>query len=132
MDDLSRRTAREVLDDHLDIANQWADDTPFERILEADLQRNVSEDVVVLLERGVFHGHEGVKQLAWMLAEELPGHEAFHYTHVAAEGRVGLLEWTYEDDLVRVRDGVDSYLIEDGKIVGQTIHYTVEAKESSG
>jgi hypothetical protein len=29
------------------------------------------------------------------------------------------LEWAYEDANVRVRDGVDSYLIEDGKIVAQ-------------
>ena len=28
----------------------------------------------------------------------------------------------------RIQDGVDSYLIEDGKIVAQTIHYTVEQK----
>jgi hypothetical protein len=27
-----------------------------------------------------------------------------------------------------VRDGVDSYLIEDGKIVAQTIHYTLEKR----
>ncbi len=46
----------------------------------------------------------------------------------SAEERVALLEWTYEDAHVRVRDGVDSYLVEDGKIVAQTIHYTVEAK----
>ncbi len=39
---------------------------------------------------------------------------------------MGLLEWTYEDPTVRVRDGVDSYVIENGKIVGQTIHYTLE------
>jgi hypothetical protein len=28
-----------------------------------------------------------------------------------------------------VRDGADSYLIENGKIVAQTIHYTVEQKQ---
>jgi hypothetical protein len=28
-----------------------------------------------------------------------------------------------------VTDGVDSYLIEDGKIVAQTIHYTLQQKE---
>ncbi len=61
-----------------------------------------------------------------MLGEELPEHNAFEYTHVAADGRMGLLEWTYEDSTVRVRDGVDSYLIENGKIVAQTIHYTLE------
>lgn len=127
MDDLTRRTAQEVLDDHLNLANHWVGE-PFEGILEEDLRRNIAEDIVVLINRGVFRGHEGVRQLAWMLAEELPEHRAFEYTHVAAEDRMALLEWTYEDSKVRVRDGVDSYLIEGGKIVGQTIHYTVESK----
>jgi hypothetical protein len=127
VDDLSSRTAQEVLDDHLHIANSWVGE-PFERILEEDLRRNVAEDIVVLINRGVFLGHEGVRELAWMLAEELPEHLAFEYAHVAAKGRVALLEWTYEDSEVRVRDGVDSYLIEAGKIVGQTIRYTVETK----
>lgn len=127
MDNLSSRTAREVLDDHLDIANSWAGE-PFERVLEEDLRRNVAPDIVILINRGVFHGHEGVRQLARALAEELPEHRAFEYTHVAADERIALLEWTYEDAEVRVRDGVDSYLIEDGKITAQTIHYTVETK----
>ena len=69
-----------------------------------------------------------MQQLAWMLAEELPEHEAFRYTYVAVDGRMGLLEWGYEDSTVLVRDGVDSYLIEGGKIVAQTIHYTLEVK----
>jgi hypothetical protein len=30
----------------------------------------------------------------------------------------------------RTRDGADSYLIEDGKIVAQTIHYTMEDERS--
>lgn len=127
MEDLSRRSAREVLEDHLEVANRWVE-ASFEAVLEEDLRRNVSEDIVVLINRGTFRGHDGVRQLAWMLAEELPEHRAFGYSFVAAEGRVGLLEWTYEDDQVRVTDGVDSYLIEDGKIVGQTIHYTVETR----
>lgn len=127
MDDLSRRTAREVLDDHLTIANEWVGSS-FEDILEKDLRRNVADDIVILINRGTFRGHEGVRQLASMLAEELPEHRAFEYTHVAAEGRIALLEWRYEDSETRVRDGADSYLIEGGKIVGQTIHYTVETK----
>jgi hypothetical protein len=116
-----------VLDDHLNIANTWGDG-PFEKILEEDIRRNVSEDIVILINRGAFHGHDGVRQLAWMLAEELPEHRAFEYTYVAAEGRCALLEWTYEDSKTRIRDGVDSYLIEGGKIIGQTIHYTVETR----
>ena len=123
--DLSRRSAREVLDDHLNLANDWVD-TPLDRVMEEDLRRNVAEDIVVLVNRGTFRGHDGVRQLAEMLAEELPEHEAFEYTYVAADGRMGLLEWTYTDATVTVRDGVDSYLIEEGKIVAQTIHYTLE------
>lgn len=128
MEDLSQRTAREVLDDHLGMANQWSDQ-PLDELLADDLRRNVSEDIVILINRGVFRGYDGVKQLAEALAEELPRHESFDYTHVAAADRIALLEWSYEDDTVRVRDGVDSYLIENGKIVAQTIHYTLEPKD---
>ena len=125
--DLSRRSAGEVLDDHLNLANAWVD-VPLEQVLAEDLRRNVSENIVILINRGTFHGYEGVRDLARMLAEELPEHAAFEYTYVAAEGPVGLLEWIYEDPTVRVRDGVDSYVIENGKIVGQTIHYTLERR----
>jgi hypothetical protein len=100
----------------------------FERGLEEDLRRNTSEDIVILINRGTFRGHEGVRQLAHMLGEELPEQRSFEYTYRAVEVRMAFLEWAYEDDNVRVRDGADSYLIEDGKIVAQTIHYTVEQK----
>jgi hypothetical protein len=46
----------------------------------------------------------------------------------AALARMGLLEWTHEDSTVPVRDGIDSYLIEDGKIVPQTIHSTLQKR----
>jgi hypothetical protein len=127
-DDLRNRSAREVLDDHLNIAENWGDGGSMEEILEEDLRRNVAEDIVVLMNRGTFRGHEGVRELAYMLAEELPEHTAFQYTYTAVEGKMGFLEWAYEDSTTRIRDGADSYLIEDGKIVAQTIHYTVEQK----
>ena len=127
MSDLRQRSAIEVLEDHLNISQQWTEAENLQRSLEDDLRRNVPEDIVAIMSRGVFRGHDGVRELAEALAQELPEHRAFTYPFVAAEGRIGLLEWTYEDSQVRVRDGVDSYLIEDGKIVAQTIHYTVEA-----
>jgi SnoaL-like domain len=100
----------------------------FMRGLEEDLRRDTSEDIVILINRGTFRGHERVRQLAQMLREELPEHRSFEYTYRAVEGRMAFLEWAYEDENVRVRDGADSYLIENGKIVAQTIHYTVEQK----
>jgi ribosomal protein S13 len=137
MEDVSNRTAQEVLDDHLNLAEDWGADEggaepiteeAIEQAVEEDMRRNVSEDIVILINRGTFRGYEGVRQLARMLIEELPEHRSFEYTYKAVEGRMGFLEWTYEDDNVRVKDGADSYLIEDGKIVAQTIHYTVEQK----
>ena len=129
MSDLANRSAQEVLDDHLNIAQDWAgEEVDFETILAEDLRRNVAEDIVILTSRGTFHGHDGVRELAFMLADELPEHAAFQYTYTSVEGRMAFLEWAYEDSRARVRDGADSYLIENGKIVAQTIHYTVEQK----
>jgi len=128
MEDLSSRTTQEVLNDHLNLAENWGGEVGFERGLEEDIRRNHSKGIVVLISRGTFHGHEGYRQLAGMLGEELPEHRSFEYTYTAVEGRMAFLEWAYEDDNVRVRDGADSYLIEGGKIVAQTIHYTVEQK----
>jgi hypothetical protein len=128
MEDLSTRTAQEVLDDHLNLTERFGVEETWQRIVEEDIRRNVSEDMVILINRGTFRGHEGVRELARMLGEELPEHRAFEYTYRAVEGRMAFLEWAYEDANVRVRDSADSYLIEEGKLVAQTIHYTVEQK----
>lgn len=116
--DLATRSTREVLEDHLRLA---AVPDGF----EADLARNVAEDVVVLTGRGVFRGIGGVRELARQLVAEIPGGGWTYVTHLV-EGRMGFLEWTVDEGPFRVRDGVDSYLIEGGRIRVQTIHYTVE------
>jgi hypothetical protein len=105
MENLSSRTAQEVLDDHLNLAKNWGAKGDIEHILEEDIRCNVSEDLVILINRGTFRGHEGVRQLAQMLGAELPEHNAFEYTYRAVEGRMAILEWAYEDADVRVRDG---------------------------
>jgi hypothetical protein len=128
VENLSSRTAQEVLDDHLNLDENFGAQEDWRSIVEEDIHRNVSEEIVILINRGTFRGHEGVRRLAQMLGEELPEHRAFEYTYRAVEGRMAFLEWAYEDEDVRVRDGADSYLIENGKIVAQTIHYTVEQK----
>lgn len=119
-EELRARTACEVLDEHLRLSaeNRFAE----------DIERNVSPDCVVLDRRGVFRGHAGVQELARWLGEELPD-ARFTYHTVLVEGRVGFLEWTADAEGSQVRDGADSYVIEDGWIVAQTIHYTVEPKQ---
>lgn len=38
---------------------------------------------------------------------------------------MGFLEWTGHSAVAQIDDGTDSYLIRGGRIVVQTIHYTV-------
>jgi hypothetical protein len=114
---MSHRSTREVLDDHLRLAREWD--------LEMDLERNFSEDVVLLTSFGVYRGIEGVRENFRLLAEQLPGGR-WTYRTVMAEGEMGFLEWTGEaDNGARVEDGADSYLIRGGRIRAMTIHYTV-------
>ena len=111
------RSAREVFEDHLR--------TGTEGTVEQDIDRNYASTVVILSADGVRHGHDGLRVQAEKLQGELPNC-TFHYGIQLVEGEVAFLEWTAEADGARVRDGADSYLIRDGRIVAQTIHYTVE------
>ncbi|AFZ69285.1 nuclear transport factor 2 family protein [Deinococcus peraridilitoris] len=115
----STRSAREVLDDHLRESREGT--------VENDLKRNYSQNLVVLIADGVYHGHDGLRQLAERLFKELPN-PRFEYTTVLVEGEMGLLEWKADSEHAFVDDGADSYLIRDGKIHAQTIHYTVKVK----
>jgi len=114
---LATRSTQEVYEDHLRLADT--------NDLEGDLERNVAEDVVMLTGRGVFRGHEGVRELARQLMSEIPSGRWTYVTRLF-EGPMAFLEWTVDDGPFRIRDGADSYLIERGKIRFQTIHYTVE------
>ena len=116
-DQLSSRSPAEVLNDHLQLAAEgdW----------QNDLARNVAPDIVVLTGFGVFEGVDQVRVLAELLDAQLPN-ATFEYTTVVVRGEVGFLEWHADADRARVRDGADSFLIRNGKIVAQTIHYTVD------
>jgi hypothetical protein len=115
---LRSRPSRDVLAAHLRLRR--AGD------LERDLRENYSRDVVVLTAQDVFRGHDGVRRSAHRLWAAIGTGGSYTYTQVLADDRMCLLEWRGSDDQVLVRCGVDSYLIEDGWITAQTIHYRVE------
>ncbi len=110
------RSARDVFEDHLREGRQGS--------VEEDLTRNYAQDVVLLTGRGVCRGHDGVRELNRLLQEELPS-ATYEYRTQLVEGEVAFLEWEARSENARVRDGADSYLIRDGRIIAQTIHYTV-------
>ena len=112
-----KRPPAEVLDDHLRESLLGS--------IEADVTKNYARDVIVLTSRGVYRGHDGLRELADLLRIELPNAK-FSYGTRLVEGEVGFLEWTARSENAEVQDGADSYLIRDGRIVAQTIHYTVK------
>ncbi len=121
--DLERRSAKEVFDDHLERRKQGD--------LEGDLRRNYAEDVVVLTARGIMRGHDGVRQSAALLYQAIRNADRYEYETARCDDRMALLEWNATGRSSSIRDGVDSYLIEGGKIVAQTIHYTVTSRDLS-
>ncbi|RAL20078.1 SnoaL-like polyketide cyclase [Lujinxingia litoralis] len=114
---LATRSAREVLEDHLNLAKGWD--------FETDLARNFDPDIVLMTTYGLFRGVEGLRQKVRLLQEQLPEGEWTYHT-IMVERHLGFLEWSgVGTNGARVEDGADSYLIEDGKIRAMTIHYTV-------
>jgi hypothetical protein len=110
------RSARDVIEDHLQQAKEGT--------LEDDLARNYAEDAVFLSSRGIYRGHDGLRHLNKMLQEEFP-EATYEYRNQLVDGEMAFLEWTARSGNAVVKDGADSYLIRDGQIIAQTIHYTV-------
>ncbi len=116
-DNSKTRMPVEVLRDHLR-RRQHHD-------LEGDLAANYAADVVVLSKDGAYHGHDGIRQTAAILHDLLPDAE-FSYDLVRVEDGIGLLGWSATiNGKTRVRGGADSFVIRDGRIAAQTIHYAI-------
>lgn len=113
------RSAQEVFDSHLQLARQGR--------VEDDLALNYAPDCLVLTGEGAARGHDALRRLAARLQDELPARDYAYVTRVCEED-TAFLEWTAEDARTRVRDGADTFVIRSGRIVAQTIHYTVEEK----
>jgi hypothetical protein len=113
------RTAREVFEDHLALA-QAGD-------VETDIDRNFAPDCILLTSEGVFEGREGVRRAAALLSAHLPGARFRYLTRIVVD-EIAFLEWTGDSDRAVVRDGADSFVIRDGLIRYMTAHYTVERR----
>ncbi len=76
---------------------------------------------------GVHRGLDGIRACYRQLKRDLPN-ARYTYKVVIVEQDIGFLEWSADSDTYTVSDGADSYVIRDGYIRAQTIHYTLVPK----
>ncbi len=112
----AHRSASDVLEDHLRESSEGS--------VEDDLARNYAGDVVVLCEKGVLEGHDGIRTPAETRRRELPD-ATFEYRTTLVARDVAFLQWSATSPAGRVDDGAESYVIRDDRIIAQTIHYTI-------
>ena len=113
-------TPQEVLNRHLELSRSQS---------EHDFLECYREDSFVVMRSGVRRGIEGIRACYRQLNQELPN-ARYTYKAVVIEQDVGFLEWSADSDTHTVSDGADSYIIRDGYIRAQTIHYTLLPKSS--
>lgn len=95
--------------------------------VERDIRENYAADVILLTLTGVYRGHDGVRHTASQLQRYLPD-GAFEYRIKHVLGEYAYLNWHGTSPEGEVRDGADGFHIREGRIVAQTIHYTIEKK----
>ena len=110
-----RRTTEQVLRDHL--RRQQAG------LIDEDIEQNYADDAVVLSEQGIHRGHRGVRRAARNLQKSL-GEAYLEYRTRLVEGENAFVEWTAHLPDREVSDGVSSFVIRDGRIVAETIHFS--------
>jgi hypothetical protein len=115
------RTTTEVFEDHL--AKRLVGD------VEGDIRDNYAKDVVFLTGTGAFHGHDGARYSAKELNSYITEKAEFEYKHTLVDGDYAFLEWTASASDRLVGDGADGFVVKNGKIIFQTIHYNVEKIE---
>lgn len=96
---------------------------------EDDLRENYAAGVIIIDSHRTYHGHDGVRQSAHILATSIPG-ATFEYDRVQTCGGIAYLLWRAETSKGCVR-GVDSFVIQSGSIVAQTIYYRVDQSWSA-
>lgn len=111
---MPERSPREVFESHLENRVRGR--------LDEDLAENYAEDVVLLTQNSQVRGTAAMRVSADRLAGQIPDAE-FVFEAKKVEGPYAFLVWRASSPTHRVECGADSFLIRDGRIVMQTIHY---------
>ncbi len=107
---------RAVIERH--IARRLDDD------LEGDLTENYDPAVVMLSKSGARVGFAAVRAEADDLSRSVP-EGAFEIVQLVTRAEFGYERWRATSSVGEVCDGVEAFVVRDGRIVAQTIHYTV-------
>ncbi|MGV2496765.1 nuclear transport factor 2 family protein [Pelagerythrobacter aerophilus] len=111
------RSTREVIEDHLALRR--------EHDLGADVERNYADDLLVMAKDGVFRGKDGIRKTARILQENLPD-ATYRYELLRVADDYALLGWSATAaNGARTRHGADAFVVKDGLIAVQIIHYDV-------
>ena len=115
------RSPQEVFENHLQLRLGTHDR------VEEDIEKNFADNVIIRSNYGHFHGKDGVRKSAAILARFLPCAN-YTYTEIRLVNNTAILRWKGECEWTKVDDGYDLFTIKDGKIVEQVIFYTVVQK----
>jgi hypothetical protein len=111
------RSTSDVFRNHLQLREEGK--------LDEDLELNYSETVVLIHEHGTVSGRDGVRELRERLRKQLPGGTCQYLTQ-RVEGEYAFLLWRASSAIARIDYGVDTFVIRDGRIVMQTVHYHLQ------
>jgi ketosteroid isomerase-like protein len=90
-----------------------------------EIAADYAEDAVFISAEGALRGHEGIKAAFRKIREDLPPGSDVTIYNTVFEGDVLFLQWRATTDAGQIDDGVDTFLFRDGKILVQTVRYTV-------
>lgn len=110
------RTTRQVLEDHLRRRAEGR--------LREDLDEDYAEDVVLLCEHKPLVGRDAVRESAARLQLQMPGGQ-FEFISLHVHGEYAFLRWRGESRDVRLENGADTFVVRGGRIVMQSVYYTV-------
>lgn len=115
---MDQRSTREVFEQHLRFR--------VEGKIDQDLEQDYADDVVLICGFGALHGRQAVRESAKRLGLQLPG-ARFEFSSKVVDGEYAFLVWKARTDgAQQVHNGVDSFVIRNGRIVMQSIHYQLE------
>lgn len=113
------RTTQDVFESHLLLFLDW------DQI--DDIEKNYSPNCVLLTSFGKFYGHDGLRKFAQTLDEKIPDADILFVSRMW-NGEVAFLEWQAESAESYIDDGAESFLIQNGLIVTQTVHFIVHKR----